>query len=96
MTTARGKDNETTRDKGMTGRQQDDHDHDDHDHDDGDQHNSTPTTAASSCLRGGLRGLNDRAGGRKQRGDEDGDDPLGILNPGKTRKNIHTGFFGAL
>ena len=21
------------------------------------------------------------------------DDPLGILNPGKTRKNIHTGFF---
>ena len=22
-----------------------------------------------------------------------GDDPSGILNPGKTRKNIHTGFF---
>ena len=24
------------------------------------------------------------------------DDPSGILNPGKTRKNIHTGFFRAL
>ena len=24
------------------------------------------------------------------------DDPSGILNPGKTRKNIHTGFFQAL
>ena len=28
--------------------------------------NSTPTTAASSCSRGGLRGLNDGAGGREQ------------------------------
>jgi len=73
-TMARGKDNETTRDKGTTGRpQQDDQDHNDHDHNDNDQHNSTPTMAASSCLRGGLQGLNDSAGGRKRRGDEDSD-----------------------
>ena len=29
--------------------------------------------ATSSCSQGGLLGLNDRAGGRKQRGDEDSD-----------------------
>ena len=73
-TMARGKDNETTRDKGTTGRRRQDNDHDhDHDHDDDNQHNSTPTMAVSSCSQGGLRGLNDRAGGRTQRGDEDGD-----------------------